>query len=167
MAAGVISRSWKRAPAGFDRDSSFLREYAGLLDRAGALSLRFLTVGGRPIAYLFEVERGGRSFLWHIAYDLEWQRVSPGQMILADAVREAHERRLASVEFLGSSDYLAQWVPEVRSFSCARVVNPSLLSRLRERIYVSVHGRRRAEAKAAVGDRREQEKRRHRGGCDG
>ena len=84
-----------------------------------------------------------------------------------EKLRLAQHVVLSSIEFLGSSEYLEQWKPQSRSFHEVRLVNASALSRIKERIYSRVHARRKARAKAEVGQRREEEKNRHRPGGDG
>jgi CelD/BcsL family acetyltransferase involved in cellulose biosynthesis len=139
---GIIERSWK-APTGDDgRWHEFFRDLMTELATGGLLSWRCLEVKGTPIASLLELDYRDALHLFHIAVDLAYLAVSPGVLVLSDAIREAHERPYRRLDIGGTADYIDRWADAVRPFDRLRVVNSSVRSRLKVSLYHWEHQRR-------------------------
>jgi CelD/BcsL family acetyltransferase involved in cellulose biosynthesis len=147
MMSEVVGRSWKRGADDVRDGDRFFRELARSLDRRGWLSLRFLTIGGRPIAYLFEIDYRGNLHAFHSAYDLEFQPVDPGLLLLSAAIRCAHDRGYGRYDFTGTEDYLHRWTDHRRSYRRLSLINGSWASRAKTAVFRFVHARRYAAAK--------------------
>lgn len=153
-AFGIIDASWKHPGEDRAEWERFFLDLATELRSAGLFSIRFLVVGERPVAYLFEIDYRRNLHAFHIAYDLDYQRASPGTLILADAVRDAHERRCGRYDFGGSERFLRHWAESTFSFDELCVVNASWASRLKTAGFLRLHERRRARAKKRTEQRK-------------
>jgi CelD/BcsL family acetyltransferase involved in cellulose biosynthesis len=85
------------------RLGSFFRRYAVAACRKGILRLCFMRIGGRAAAMQLATECGGRFWLHKIGYDEQFERCSPGTLLMLHTVRYAALRGLHSYEFLGST----------------------------------------------------------------
>ncbi len=160
MAFQVIAKSWKKFDGARSKTQrEFFTRCARALDEKNWLSLRFLLIEDAPVAYLFEIEYRGNSFLFHGAYDAAYQIVSPGQLVCSDVLRAGHERGFGRVELGGSQDYLSRWANDRRSFTDVCLINQSYLSRIKERIYFYVHDRRYRTARSETARRKDASKR--------
>lgn len=148
----VIDRSWKAPADDQARWHRFFQDLMTELAAGGLLSWRCLHVKGQPIACLLEVDYRKNLHPFHLAVDLGYQPLSPGFMILGDAVRDVHDRRYGRLDTGGSAEYLHRWADSSRSFDQLRVVNTSLFSRVKARVYQWEHQRRlrRAERDAEM-----------------
>ena len=82
---------------------AFYRELATRKAAEGQLALWFLRLDDRAIAFDFTLEYRGRLLLLKTAYDERHAACSPGQLLLEDELRDAIERGLREVDFLGPS----------------------------------------------------------------
>jgi len=82
----------------------FYRHYAAAACAAGILRLCFLRIGSKAVAMQFALECAGSFWLLKIGYRDEFARCSPGMLLLAETIRYAASRGLASFEFLGNVD---------------------------------------------------------------
>jgi CelD/BcsL family acetyltransferase involved in cellulose biosynthesis len=82
----------------------FYRYYAAAACAAGILRLCFLRIGGQSVAMQFALECAGSFWLLKIGYRDEFARCSPGMLLMAETIRYAASRGLASFEFLGNVD---------------------------------------------------------------
>ncbi len=78
----------------------FFRRYATLASHSGCLRLCFLYVGETAVGMQFAIECGGSFWLLKIGYRDEFARCSPGMLLIAETIRYATARGLASYEFL-------------------------------------------------------------------
>ena len=131
----VIDRSWKAPTEDRSRWHRFFSDLMAELAAGGLLSWRCLEVNGEPIASLVELDYRDTVHPFHLAVDLAYQPLSPGLLILGDAVRDAHERRYSRLDTGGTADYLHRWADSTRSFDRLCVVNTSLSSRLKAHVY--------------------------------
>lgn len=146
MALAVIARSWKR----FDEEpvdwSGFLQELGERLAARQMLCLRFLMVGDKPAAYHLELYYRNNLHGLHNAYDLEMASGNPGAVLLAEALRDAHDRGCGRFDFLGTKEYLERWAQANQDYVRLRVVERRLGARLRTAIYDRVSRSRKARA---------------------
>src|SRR5580700_2844386 len=82
----------------------FYRHYAAAAFSAGILRLCFLRIGSKAVAMQFALECAGSFWLLKIGYRDEFARCSPGMLLMAETIRYAASRGLASFEFLGNVD---------------------------------------------------------------
>jgi CelD/BcsL family acetyltransferase involved in cellulose biosynthesis len=82
----------------------FYRHYAAAASAAGILRVCFLRVGGKAVAMQLAIERGRGFWLLKIGYREEFARCSPGMLLMAETIRYAASKGLASYEFLGNAD---------------------------------------------------------------
>jgi CelD/BcsL family acetyltransferase involved in cellulose biosynthesis len=146
MAFEVMRRSWKRAEQGDSRQDAFFLNLAAEMQRAGRLSLRVLLLGGRPVAYLFEIDYRGNLHAFHIAYDLELQQASPGMVILAEALKDAHARGAGRYDFGGTASYLEHFTKTTAAFNEIRLTRDRPWARAKATLYLRIHRQRRTRA---------------------
>ncbi len=92
--------------------------YTDLARRAaneGRLSLYFLRLDGRAIAFQFGLEQGGRYYSLKPAYDESLRAYGPGQLLRHAVIRDCIERGLREYDMLGEAapEKLA-WTDHVR-----------------------------------------------------
>jgi CelD/BcsL family acetyltransferase involved in cellulose biosynthesis len=106
------------------------REFAEVAAAHGWLRLLFVKVGDRRIAFTYAIEYANRLFLVKRGYDPEFASSSPTQLQMLELLRDAYERRLTAVEFLGASDpWKLEWTRTVRQHQWLHVFPPSLAGR--------------------------------------
>lgn len=101
------ARGWKgrRGTAMIQHSSTrdFYTNLATRTARDGALAVWALRVDDRMVAFQYGIEFGGAYHLLKLAYDEEFARCSPGQLLMEDVLRDAVDRRLERFDFLGDS----------------------------------------------------------------
>jgi CelD/BcsL family acetyltransferase involved in cellulose biosynthesis len=110
-------RGWKgRAGTAMAQDAHTRGFYAGLARVFGAqgrLALWALYLDQRLIAFQFGLEHRGSYALLKPAYDESLARYSPGQLLMAEVLRDAIDRRLNRFEFLGEDmPWKRDWHPD-------------------------------------------------------
>jgi CelD/BcsL family acetyltransferase involved in cellulose biosynthesis len=136
MAAGIVDRSWKLPGDAGTLQRQLMRDLSRRWDERGALIFRFLLLDDVPISYLQEICQGPGAYAINNAYDLAYRRFGPGQHVLADAIRDAHDCGRSVYEFLGDKDYLEQWSTARRDFNALCLARRSLASRALATLYV-------------------------------
>lgn len=121
-AIAIEARGWKsREKTALAQDpaqAAFFRDYARRMAETGQLRLAFLTIGGIDAAMQIMVEDHDALWMLKIGYDEQFAKASPGTLLMIDVVRDAAERGLDRVEFLGkASAWTAFWTTDVRSLS--------------------------------------------------
>jgi CelD/BcsL family acetyltransferase involved in cellulose biosynthesis len=102
--------------------------------RAGWLSLYFLRLDGRPIAFDYGLTYGGRYLSLKHAYDERAGKYSPGQLLTEDTLRDCIARGLTEFDFLGDdSPCKKDWAREGRPQAWLYVFRRSLKGRLLRR----------------------------------
>jgi CelD/BcsL family acetyltransferase involved in cellulose biosynthesis len=98
---------WKgRCGTAIVQDPATHAFYCQLAEQAaarGELALWFLRLDGKAIAFDFALEHHGRLLLLKTAYDEQYARVSPGQLLVENELRDAVARGLVECDFLGDS----------------------------------------------------------------
>lgn len=100
--------------------SPILRRFYDRLARAsaatGGLSLFFLTVGGRRVAFAYALRHQRRLFVLKAGFDPDWGAYSPYNVLTFLILRDACRRGLAGYEFLGADEeWKRHWAPERRA----------------------------------------------------
>jgi CelD/BcsL family acetyltransferase involved in cellulose biosynthesis len=99
-------RGWKgkqgTAIAQNRRTRAFYTEFALAAARHGYLSLFFLRLNGRAIAFHYGLVHGGIYYVPKLAYDESLKGCSPGLVLLEEAMRDAIARGLREYDFLGA-----------------------------------------------------------------
>lgn len=113
----VEAANWKGSEgSAMARDSlrgPFYRHYAAAASAAGILRVCFLRVGSKAVAMQLALESARGFWLLKIGYREEYARCSPGMLLLAETIRYAASRGLASYEFLGNADdWTRVWTPD-------------------------------------------------------
>lgn len=107
-ALDVEAANWKGSEGSaiaYDKlRGQFYRHYAAAACAAGILRLCFLRIGSKAVAMQFALECAGSFWLLKIGYRDEFARCSPGMLLMAETIRYAASRGLASFEFLGNVD---------------------------------------------------------------
>lgn len=93
----------------------FYLELARSFARRGGLSLSFLRLDGRAIAFQFALEEAGTYYLLKPGYDETLGDCSPGQLLMDEVVRDATSRGLRWFDFLGPDmTWKRDWTNAVR-----------------------------------------------------
>jgi CelD/BcsL family acetyltransferase involved in cellulose biosynthesis len=93
----------------------FYTEIARWAASQGWLRLAFLRLDGRPLAFDYCLEAGGRFYALKGGFDIEFRRFGPGSLLTLESLRRAFAGRLESYEFLGTDDaYKLQWTSTTR-----------------------------------------------------
>ena len=113
----VEAANWKGSEgSAMARDSlrgPFYRHYAAAASAAGILRVCFLRVGSKAVAMQLALESARGFWLLKIGHREEYARCSPGMLLLAETIRYAASRGLASYEFLGNAhDWTRIWTPD-------------------------------------------------------
>lgn len=125
----VEAAGWKgeggTAIASTPATRAFYTEIAQWLAARGALRLSFLRLDGRPFAFDFAIEEGGRHSLLKTGYDATFRADAPGVLLRAAMIERAFEHRLKRYDFLGKDDpWKREWTsivePQVRLQSFGR-----------------------------------------------
>jgi CelD/BcsL family acetyltransferase involved in cellulose biosynthesis len=102
----VEARSWKGATGtALSNDpvrGGHLRRFAFWASGAGILRLCLLHIGDATAAMQIAVEHNSALWLLKIGFDPEFAICSPGNLLLAESIRYAVNRKLISLEFLGT-----------------------------------------------------------------
>ena len=103
----VYARSWKEPEPFPDFQPTLMRALA----RAGWLRLALCAVEGKPIAAQLWVVVGGRATVLKLAHVKEFDRLSPGTLLTAFAIRALMERdRITALDFgRGDDPYKRGW----------------------------------------------------------
>ena len=104
--------------------------------KRGALALGRLTLAGRPIAAHLSIVHGKRHSLIKIGYDESLHEHSPGQQMVAEAIRDSCARGLVEFDFLGPCmQWKLDWESRLRTHRWLTIFRPGRQGRL-------VHGAR-------------------------
>jgi CelD/BcsL family acetyltransferase involved in cellulose biosynthesis len=97
------------------RARGFYTELARSAARHGYLSLFFLRLDGRAIAFHYGLVYDGVYFVPKLAYDEGLTGCSPGLVLLEDAIRDGISRGLRGYDFLGAeAEWKTRWSSEVQ-----------------------------------------------------
>jgi CelD/BcsL family acetyltransferase involved in cellulose biosynthesis len=97
------------------RTHGFFRTFCRLSAALGTLRVAYLRIGGSVAAVQIGLDAYDRRWVLKIGYDEAMARCSPGLLLTAEAITDAHRRGLRSYEFLGSAEaWEERWRPEQR-----------------------------------------------------
>jgi CelD/BcsL family acetyltransferase involved in cellulose biosynthesis len=132
-------RRWAgRGPLG--RGAFFVPEFAAFhrdvsrrfLDR-GWVELISLEVKGRPIAMQYNFDFRGTTHYYLSGFDPEWQRFSPGHVLMGRAMASAIARGRSEFDLLrGDEPYKTRWANGVRRTMTLEILRPGMESVLRD-----------------------------------
>lgn len=95
---------------------AFLRSFAVRAAARGWLRLRFLEVGGSPVAALLGWRVGGRFAFYQAGFDPSFAKRSVGMLLVALTIRQAITEGAAEFDFLlGDEDYKWRFASEKRT----------------------------------------------------
>ena len=156
MMSKVIEASWKK-PQDDDLDGkSHLHHLARGLDSGNILDLRFVLVGDKPVAYLFQIDYRRRFHAYHTAYDLDYQKEGPGVLLLGDALQSAHERGDERYDLLGEGAvHINRWSSQSTMYNTLRIVNAGHGTKWKAALYCRIRDRRVATAKSEAEKKKE------------
>lgn len=140
--ARVVAHSWKEHEQGTSGWNAFLRDVIGEFERRQLLRLNFLLLDGQAVAYLMDTPFKNVWYAIHNAYDLHYQTGNAGQLMLAHAIEDAHQRGALRYDFTGNKDYLRRWTKTTRTFNHVRIDRGDGLTRLKLSAYDWLHARR-------------------------
>lgn len=96
----------------------FYRELAQVAEAQQWLTLFFLRLDGRPVAFHYGLTHGGRYFLLKPGYDESLRECSPGQLLLEEVLRDSTGRGQTEFDFLGPDMvWKRDWTSHVRPHS--------------------------------------------------
>lgn len=115
----------KRLPGAFvGRLVPFQRAWVAEAEKKGYLRLSILRLEGRPIGALYAMAVGRQAFYYQAGFAPTEGSISPGTLLVAQAVRRAIEEGKTRFDFLrGDEEYKRRWKPQ-RAFVDRRAVVP-------------------------------------------
>jgi CelD/BcsL family acetyltransferase involved in cellulose biosynthesis len=112
-AIGVEMRSWKReagtAIAADRAKENCFRHYFRSACEQATFRIAFMRIDGRAVAMQMAIETLGRYWLFKIGFDEEYERCSPGTLLMLHTIGWAAERELEAYELLGN---LEPWIAQ-------------------------------------------------------
>jgi CelD/BcsL family acetyltransferase involved in cellulose biosynthesis len=126
-AVAVEARSWKQEAgtaisADRAKESCFRLFFRSASER-GDFRIAFMRIDGRAVAMQMALEWRGRYWLFKIGFDEEYERCSPGTLLMLHTLGWAAQRELGAYELLGNVEpWIAQfWTREAHDCVCLRV----------------------------------------------
>jgi len=131
----IEAAAWKAAAGSAilsePRSALFYRNLADRASRRGRLTLNFLNVGGRRVAFHFSLLHEKKLFLLKPGYDPAYRAYSPGSLLLYLTLRDAFTRGIEEFDLAGDSDsWKMQWTNRTRGHAWLFVFAPRLRARL-------------------------------------
>jgi len=126
-AVGVELRSWKRdagtAIAADRAKESCFRHYFRSACERGTFRIAFMRIDGRAVAMQMALECLDRYWLFKIGFDEQYERCSPGALLMLHSLGWAADRELRAYELLGNVEpWIARfWTRERHDCVCLRV----------------------------------------------
>jgi CelD/BcsL family acetyltransferase involved in cellulose biosynthesis len=113
----------KRLPGAFvGRSVRFHREWVETASQRDWLRLRLLRVDGRIIGAIYAMAFHKTVFYYQAGFDPEMNAYSPGNLLVAQTIREAIEEGRAQFDFMrGDESYKRRWKPQ-HSWSNRRIL---------------------------------------------
>jgi CelD/BcsL family acetyltransferase involved in cellulose biosynthesis len=105
VAYDVERRSWKGDTGTALADSpsgDFYRRYARNTARTGQFRIELLYIGQQVAAMQLAVVHQNRYWVLKVGYDPQFQRASPGILLMVEAIKSAVVQRLTTYELLGT-----------------------------------------------------------------
>ncbi|MEO8288315.1 MAG: GNAT family N-acetyltransferase [Chloroflexota bacterium] len=109
----------------------FYSELARNESYRGALSLYFLRLDGKPLAFQYGLLDGGAFYLLKPSYDEAYKEYSPGHLLMQDVVRDCIAREMLEFDFLGPDmPWKRDWTGSVRRHDWLFIFRDSRYGRL-------------------------------------
>ncbi len=103
----------------------FYRRFAEAAAQAGWLTLDFLKVNGKRIAFSYGLRFHGICYLLKMGYDPEYGAASPSQVLCAFTLQAAYKRGDTALDFLGADEpWKHEWTAEARPHSWLYLFQP-------------------------------------------
>lgn len=100
-----------------ERTRQFYSEIAAWGARAGLLSLAFLRLDGRALAFQFGLRTAADYYFLKGGYDPEYRRYSPGKLLHARMIEALGAQGVVRYDFLGNTEaYKRLWSGDARPF---------------------------------------------------
>lgn len=94
----------------------FYTRIAQVAAERGSLRLCFLTLNGKRIAFAYFLEHGNKLYLLKLGYDPRYACYSPSTLLCNLVLRDAFDRQLIQVDFLGVADpWKLCWTKSLRT----------------------------------------------------
>lgn len=131
---GLEASGWKgergTAIAQDKATRGFYSELARSAAYRGELSLYFLEVGGKPVAFHYGLTYGGRYFLLKPGYDEALKECSPGQLLVDEVLQDCVGKGLREFDFLGPNMvWKTDWTDKLRVHTWLYVFRDSRFGR--------------------------------------
>lgn len=108
----------------------FYTELARECSQRGWLSLYFLRVAGRAVAFHYGLTYAGKYLLLKPGYDESLKECSPGQLITEDVVKDCIDRKLPEFDFLGPDMvWKRDWTDKARQHTWLFIFRDSAFGR--------------------------------------
>ena len=125
-AMAMEAKAWKGANgtsiAADPRVAHVYEELGRLLGPCGRAALSFVRAGGKRIAMLFTVEDQHTLFALKIGFDPDAANLSPGHLMILEAARDAEQRGLKELDFVGHEDeWKLKWTNQVHEHLAIRI----------------------------------------------
>lgn len=119
LAFAIENRSWKgEQGAALARDPAqgeFYRRYARCAANRGKLRIGLLHVGGQTAAMQLSVVHAGALWVLKVGYDPQFQRASPGILLMVEQIKQAVAEKLHTYELLGTVEpWIQVWTERER-----------------------------------------------------
>lgn len=119
LAFDVESRSWKgEHGTALARDAArgtFYRRYARHAAVEGRLRLGFLRIGGQTAAMQISIVQSAALWVLKVGYDPQFQKASPGILLMVEQIKQAVAEGLACYELLGTVEpWIQVWTEHER-----------------------------------------------------
>ncbi len=122
----------RRRPFDSEAGQRFFREIAGSFSRRGWLYLALMELDGKLIAYRLNFRYRNRHFDYFPGFAPDFNRLSPGRLLMTEILRDCFESGIEEVDFLrGFEEWKAEWTDQARSNANLCGKNPALRSALR------------------------------------
>jgi CelD/BcsL family acetyltransferase involved in cellulose biosynthesis len=109
----------------------FYHEVARWAAGRGWLTLGFLRLDGRPLAFDYCLEHRGVHYLLKTGYDPALRSLAPGMLLRYEMIRRAHQTPVTTYDFLGDDNpWKLDWTDRVRQRLELRAFPSSALGRL-------------------------------------
>lgn len=118
---------------------AFLHDVCARLAERGCLRIFQMLIAGQVVATRIGFEVGDSLYLYYSGYDPAWSRYSVMTTTVAEAIKYAISRKLATVNLsLGDDVSKTRWGPREVRIRHAVQISPSLYSRLTQALYQRV-----------------------------
>lgn len=109
----------------------FYRALAHYESTRGRLALYFLDVAGEPIAFQYGLRYRDRYYLLKPGYLAAYAQYSPGQLLMAEVLRDLCKQQVREFDFLGHNmAWKREWTAQTRPHSWLFVLRPTLKNRV-------------------------------------